>query len=61
MLTTVMNEGVEYHALKEILDDGYEKLFIIRDDDGNAIPATVCICNSKGREDCVCGAWRRID
>ncbi len=48
---TVTLDGVEYHS--------DERGFLLRDEDGDAIPAHICICAAHGEHECCCGAWDR--
>ena len=62
MLTTMYvddgSDGLEYlvHAEDIFDEDGeYSHTEAIRDENGNYIPATFCICNARSSSECVCG------
>lgn len=50
-LTIIEIDGKEYHA-----DDEGKPL---REENGDLIPAHICLCWAHGPSECVCGAWDR--
>lgn len=52
-----------YHA-REIYGEDDEptgELELILDENGQPIPATVCLCHAYGPLECSCGAWDDVD
>ena len=48
--------GVDYHA--NVGDDlPLEGDCLLRDEDGDPIPATTCLCYAACATECCCGAW----
>lgn len=63
MLSPVEIDGAWYHAQLKLTEDGEatDEYELILDEDGDPIPADVCICHAWEPNECICGAWDDVD
>ena len=61
MFSTIELDGTEYHARAGSWDDEGNVLTwdLVPDENGEPIPADICLCFAHSASECCCGAWYR--